>query len=142
MMAGTRDVESQRKGIVATVFPGRFQQSSQFSFNVFDAFKRRSSHLTYMSYAYRAIEAMPLKCRALHYCLFLDEKERLNPIQRISVDMSRRVMTSILLRTNLHVGKIWILVYDVDQLHFGIVSSAFVTSLPTHSICTLSLVRK
>ncbi len=142
MMAGTRDIESQRKGIVCMVFPGRFQQSPQFSFNALYAFKTRHSHLVYMSYANRAIEAIPVKCRALHYCLFLDEKKRLNPIQKLSIDMTRRTMSYMLPRTKLHVGKIWILVYDLDQFQFGNGIPVFVTSIFAHSIFSLSLVRK
>ena len=125
LMAGTQDPESQRKGIVATVFPVRFQESPQFSFNPMSVFAKR------------ALLAIPVKCCAIHCCLLLDEKKRLNPIQKLCIDWATRgTLPYMLPRTKLHVGKIWILVYNVDQI------TVFVTSLFAHSVCSLLLVRK
>lgn len=98
VLSGTRDTESQQKGIVSMIWPGSVQQPLSSFVN------SKSNQLKSLIYCNRMIESLPVKICAIHCCIILDEQRKLNVIEHILLKMTSKLATSILPRVKMHVA--------------------------------------
>jgi hypothetical protein len=105
MLAGTRDAESQQKGIVSVVFPTETSMSSSSSFSPHVVIKKKKSQLRYISYFKVAITAVPTKVCAVHYCVLYKKRRFLSPFEKMMIKTIVVGVASLLPRVKLNIGK-------------------------------------
>jgi hypothetical protein len=89
ILAGTRDIESQQKGIVSVILPTETSAPSPSSFFDYNAL----------------LAALPFKVCAVHFCILYDKRRFLSPFERIIVKTIMVIVTSLLPRIKLNIGK-------------------------------------
>jgi hypothetical protein len=99
-LSGTRDVESQQKGVVTLTMPATNQLQS---YSVL-----QKSQLKYMSLCLKTEAACPIKLCAFHYCMLDNDRRPLTRIERLIIKMTCAASSSMLTRIKFHIGKYWI----------------------------------
>eukprot|EP00537_Pseudo-nitzschia_pungens_P010782 CAMPEP_0172385840 /NCGR_PEP_ID=MMETSP1061-20121228/3452_1 /TAXON_ID=37318 /ORGANISM="Pseudo-nitzschia pungens, Strain cf. pungens" /LENGTH=554 /DNA_ID=CAMNT_0013114997 /DNA_START=285 /DNA_END=1952 /DNA_ORIENTATION=+ len=99
-LAGTRDPESQRKGVVALVWPQTSSSSATWTHDIF------AMNTTYIYYCKRLIDALPMKPRAVHYCILTDNQSRWSPLLELLCKMTLTLCSRVSLvnRMRIHFG--------------------------------------
>ena len=98
LLAASRDVESQQKGIVATVFP---TSSPSPSFLLTD----RRNQLRGIRLSNELEDAMPIRICACHFCITMSPARHLNLPEKILFSMISKASSPIINRIKMHLGK-------------------------------------
>jgi len=99
LLAGTRDIESQQKGIVTVVWPSASSPSSA-------CIKNKNKQLLYVSYTNIAMAALPIKICAVHYFILYNYSYRrcLRPSERMLFKIIMGIVSSMLPRIKVNIG--------------------------------------
>ncbi len=98
LLAGTRDVESQQKGIVMIIFPTSVP-SAPF------LLKDGKNQLKSMRLSNELEEAIPVKICCIHHCISLAAGGSLSLAEKILFKLATQASSAWIKRVKLHIGK-------------------------------------
>lgn len=102
-LAGTRDIESQQKGIVCVALPAVYSPSSSSSRSTNDAIENKGNQLLCLKYTNMAIEALPIKICAIHIGIMYNYRRILSPLERVLLKMIMGVVPRMLPRMTIDI---------------------------------------